>query len=121
MKGLRDMHEAHEMELTSDEFQQACNSARVMHSLRSTNANFLALVGSQPCHDTFNDWVGDALWQLEGTTFGHDLYSLAAGIAQHLARAALGQMQFEFLTNLWRDLILQIVCEFNKEFFTCDH
>jgi hypothetical protein len=117
MKGSKGMHD----EPTSDEFQQACNSERVMHSLRSTIANFLAVVCSQPCHDAFNDWVGNALRQLEGTTFGHDLYSLAAGIAQHMARAALGQMQFEFLTNLWRDLILQIVSELSEEFLACDH
>jgi len=84
-------------------------------------ALLFAAVRSELRHDAFNDWVGDALRQLEGTTFGHDLYSLAGRIAQHLARAALGEMRLELLTDLWRDSILQIITELGEEFLTCDH
>jgi hypothetical protein len=60
----------------------------------------LAAIGAQLCHDAFNDWVGDALRQLEGTTFGHDFYSLTAGIAQHLARAALAPAPASSLSKI---------------------
>ena len=103
------------------EFRHGYNSAGVKQPRLDTISILLAAIGPQLCQDAFNDWVGDALRQLEGTTFGHDFYSLTAGIAQHLARAALGEMQLEFLTDFWRDLILQIVTELSEEFVTCDH
>jgi hypothetical protein len=40
----------------------------------------LAAVCSQLRHDAVNDWIGDAMRQLKGTTFGHDLHSLTTRI-----------------------------------------
>src|SRR5260370_14144142 len=38
-----------------------------------------------------------------------------------MASAALGQVQFEFLADLWRHLIFQVVPELNEEFLARDH
>ena len=79
------------------------------------------MVCSQPCHDTIYDWARDALRQLERTTLCHDLYGLATGVVQHLARAAPRQMQFEFLADLWGHLILQVVSKLSEEVGAGDH
>jgi len=69
---------------------------------------FGAGIGSKLRHDTVNDWV-------------RDLYGLAGRIVKHLTGTALGQMQFEFLTDLGRDLILEVVSEFGEKLLACDH
>jgi len=38
-----------------------------------------------------------------------------------MAGAALGEMQFEFLTDLWRNSILKVVSELGEEFIAGDH
>jgi hypothetical protein len=38
-----------------------------------------------------------------------------------MASTALGQVQFEFLKDLWRDSILEVVSELNEEFLARDH
>lgn len=78
-------------------------------------------VGSQLRHNAVNDGIGDGWRQLERITFGHKLDSFPGGVVQNMTSAAVGQMQFEFLAHLGRDLILHIVREFREEFLTCDH
>jgi hypothetical protein len=38
-----------------------------------------------------------------------------------MASAALGQMQFEFLTDFWRHLILKVISELSEEVLAGDH
>jgi hypothetical protein len=73
--------------------------------------DMLVLFCSQLGHDAIYDLVGDAFRQFERTTFGHDFYSLAAGIVQNVASTALGQVQFELFTDLWQDAILKVISE----------
>lgn len=81
----------------------------------------LAAIASKFRRHAVDDWIEHILRQLEGIAFGHDLYRLAGGIVKHMARAALGQMQFEFPTDLWRHLVLEVVRELREKFVACDH
>src|SRR5215471_18353921 len=81
----------------------------------------LAATGSKLCHDAINNWIKHVLRQLERIAFRHNLDCLAGGIVKHMAGAALGQMQFEFLADLRRHLILEVVRELGEKLLACDH
>ena len=60
----------------------------------------LAGTSSKLCDDAVNDWIEDVLRQLERIAFGHDVDRFAGGIVKHMTGTALGQMEFEFLSEL---------------------
>jgi len=108
----------------SNEVAEACSACGyfpLLSGLELALRPGLAAIGSQLHHDALNDRVEDVLRYLEGIAFRHDPYSLEAGIVQHVASAALGQVQLKLFANLWRHLILEVVSELSEEFLTCDH